>query len=86
MNAPEIHLAIGNEKLCTIYLEKNIFFKIFYSLFIFFVDSITLVISSTQITCDVMHVLLGTQKLLHSLQRKKEFFYKETFSEDLGIY
>ena len=66
--------------------RKKHFFKIFYSLFIFFVGSITLVISSTQITCDVMHVLLGTQKLLHSLQRKKEFFYKEAFSEDHGFY
>ena len=67
--------------------RKKIFFSKFFILyFYFFVDSITLVISSTHITCDVMYVLLGTQKLLHSLQRKKEFFYKEAFSEDHGFY
>ena len=50
-----MHILTGSEQLCKIYL-KNYFSEMFKILLIFFTDTITSVISSIQIACDVMCV------------------------------
>ena len=43
----------------------------------FFTDITSSAISSTQFACDAMCVQYVIQSLLHSLQEKSYFFYKE---------
>ena len=66
---------------------KKLFFQNVLVFIIFFIDTITPVVSSTQIACDAMCVQHVIQSFLHSQQKKNTiFFLKEFFSVDHGLY